>query len=147
MTWAGIPLCLWLTCTLWTPDNLWSFHKTISSESTLFFQFQFWSSFVVCCNPTVTFLLTISTIALFSQISTLRRQGRTLYPTVPENAEREAQSLFVQEVGWFLRYFLKDFHSQRACRKTQWNNWIQILEIIGGNNPKKLNHWQHLIVE
>ncbi|KAM9710203.1 dedicator of cytokinesis protein 9 isoform 3-T3 [Menidia menidia] len=31
------------------------------------------------------------------EISTLRRQGRTLYPTVPENAEREAQSLFVQE--------------------------------------------------
>uniref|UniRef100_A0A8C9SV68 Dedicator of cytokinesis 9 n=1 Tax=Scleropages formosus TaxID=113540 RepID=A0A8C9SV68_SCLFO len=31
------------------------------------------------------------------QISTLRRQGRTLYSTVPENAEKEAQSLFVQE--------------------------------------------------
>ncbi|MEQ2275473.1 Dedicator of cytokinesis protein 9, partial [Xenotaenia resolanae] len=31
------------------------------------------------------------------EISTLRRQGRTLYPTVPENAESEAQSLFVQE--------------------------------------------------
>ncbi|RXN01054.1 Dedicator of cytokinesis protein 9 [Acipenser ruthenus] len=30
-------------------------------------------------------------------ISTLRRQGRTLYSTVPENAEKEAQSLFVQE--------------------------------------------------
>lgn len=40
----------------------------------------------------------ISDFAL--QISTLRRQGRTLYPTVPENAEREAQSLFVQEVSW-----------------------------------------------
>lgn len=36
------------------------------------------------------------------QISTLRRQGRTLYPTVPENAEEEAQSLFVQEVGGVL---------------------------------------------
>lgn len=33
------------------------------------------------------------------QILTLRRQGRTLYPTVPENAERDAQSLFVQEVS------------------------------------------------
>lgn len=35
------------------------------------------------------------------QISTLRQQGRTLYPTVPENAEREARSLFVQEVSRF----------------------------------------------
>lgn len=35
------------------------------------------------------------------QILTLRRQGRTLYPTVPENAERDAQSLFVQEVSRF----------------------------------------------
>ncbi|KPP63761.1 hypothetical protein Z043_117951, partial [Scleropages formosus] len=34
---------------------------------------------------------------MHSQISTLRRQGRTLYSTVPENAEKEAQSLFVQE--------------------------------------------------
>ncbi|TMS06920.1 Dedicator of cytokinesis protein 9 [Larimichthys crocea] len=40
------------------------------------------------------------------EISTLRRQGRTLYPTVPENAEREAQSLFVQE-----------------CIKTYKSNW------------------------
>lgn len=41
----------------------------------------------------------ISNFAL--QILTLRRQGRTLYPTVPENAERDAQSLFVQEVSRF----------------------------------------------
>ncbi|XP_020568674.1 dedicator of cytokinesis protein 9 isoform X7 [Oryzias latipes] len=40
------------------------------------------------------------------EISTLRRQGRTLYPTVPENAEEEAQSLFVQE-----------------CIKTYKSNW------------------------
>ncbi|KAJ3591683.1 hypothetical protein NHX12_006815 [Muraenolepis orangiensis] len=33
------------------------------------------------------------------QISILRRQGRTVFPTVPENAAEEAQSLFVQEVG------------------------------------------------
>lgn len=32
------------------------------------------------------------------QISTLRRQGRTLFSTVPETAEKEAHSLFVQEV-------------------------------------------------
>uniref|UniRef100_A0A3B4GQN1 Dedicator of cytokinesis protein 9-like n=1 Tax=Pundamilia nyererei TaxID=303518 RepID=A0A3B4GQN1_9CICH len=31
------------------------------------------------------------------QISTLQRQGRTLFPTVPETAEKEAHSLFVQE--------------------------------------------------
>uniref|UniRef100_A0A3P9JBQ9 Dedicator of cytokinesis 9 n=1 Tax=Oryzias latipes TaxID=8090 RepID=A0A3P9JBQ9_ORYLA len=40
------------------------------------------------------------------EISTLRRQGRTLYPTVPENAEEKAQSLFVQE-----------------CIKTYKSNW------------------------
>uniref|UniRef100_A0AAR2JXA7 Dedicator of cytokinesis 9b n=1 Tax=Pygocentrus nattereri TaxID=42514 RepID=A0AAR2JXA7_PYGNA len=32
------------------------------------------------------------------QMSTLKRQGRTLHPTVPEGAERRATSLFVQEV-------------------------------------------------
>ncbi|KAJ8350269.1 hypothetical protein SKAU_G00253990 [Synaphobranchus kaupii] len=31
------------------------------------------------------------------QILTLRRQGRTLFPSVPENAEQAAQSLFVRE--------------------------------------------------
>lgn len=31
------------------------------------------------------------------QISCLRRQGRTLFSTVPETAEKEAHSLFVQE--------------------------------------------------
>uniref|UniRef100_A0A3Q3J9H8 Dedicator of cytokinesis 9 n=1 Tax=Monopterus albus TaxID=43700 RepID=A0A3Q3J9H8_MONAL len=40
------------------------------------------------------------------EILTLKRQGRTLYPTVPENAERKAQSLFVQE-----------------CIKTYKSNW------------------------
>uniref|UniRef100_A0A7N6F6N8 Dedicator of cytokinesis 9 n=1 Tax=Anabas testudineus TaxID=64144 RepID=A0A7N6F6N8_ANATE len=41
------------------------------------------------------------------EISTLRRQGRTLYSTVPENAEREAQSLFVQEC---LKTYKSDWH-------------------------------------
>ncbi|TNN36266.1 Dedicator of cytokinesis protein 9 [Liparis tanakae] len=41
------------------------------------------------------------------EISTLRRQGRTLYPTVPENAEREAQSLFVQEC---IKAYKSDWH-------------------------------------
>lgn len=33
-----------------------------------------------------------------SQISTLRRQGRTLFSTVPDTAGKEPHSLFVQEV-------------------------------------------------
>ncbi|XP_030198490.1 dedicator of cytokinesis protein 9 isoform X4 [Gadus morhua] len=41
------------------------------------------------------------------QISTLRRQGRTVYPTVPENAEGRAQSLFVQEC---IRTYNSDWH-------------------------------------
>ncbi|XP_056145327.1 dedicator of cytokinesis protein 9-like isoform X4 [Lampris incognitus] len=41
------------------------------------------------------------------QISTLRRQGRTLYPTVPENAVEEAQSLFVQEC---IKTYKSDWH-------------------------------------
>ncbi|MFT7818030.1 dedicator of cytokinesis protein 9-like isoform X3, partial [Arapaima gigas] len=41
------------------------------------------------------------------QISTLRRQGRTLYSSVPENAEKEAQSLFVQEC---IRTYNSDWH-------------------------------------
>uniref|UniRef100_A0A8C3AE01 Dedicator of cytokinesis 9 n=1 Tax=Cyclopterus lumpus TaxID=8103 RepID=A0A8C3AE01_CYCLU len=41
------------------------------------------------------------------EISTLRRQGRTLYPTVPENAEREAHSLFVQEC---IKAYKSDWH-------------------------------------
>nr|XP_040057671.1 dedicator of cytokinesis protein 9 isoform X14 [Gasterosteus aculeatus aculeatus] len=41
------------------------------------------------------------------EISTLRRQGRTLYPTVPEGAEREAQSLFVQEC---IKTYTSDWH-------------------------------------
>ncbi|XP_059906812.1 dedicator of cytokinesis protein 9-like, partial [Gadus macrocephalus] len=32
------------------------------------------------------------------QISIMRRQGRTLFSTVPENARKEAECLFVQEV-------------------------------------------------
>ncbi|CAJ1079445.1 dedicator of cytokinesis protein 9 isoform X9 [Xyrichtys novacula] len=41
------------------------------------------------------------------EISTLRRQGRTLHSTVPENAEREAQSLFVQEC---IKTYKSDWH-------------------------------------
>uniref|UniRef100_A0A8D0CUD3 Dedicator of cytokinesis 9 n=1 Tax=Sander lucioperca TaxID=283035 RepID=A0A8D0CUD3_SANLU len=41
------------------------------------------------------------------EILTLRRQGRTLYPTVPVNAEREAQSLFVQEC---IKTYKSDWH-------------------------------------
>ncbi|XP_030614171.1 dedicator of cytokinesis protein 9 isoform X4 [Archocentrus centrarchus] len=41
------------------------------------------------------------------EISTLRRHGRTLYPTVPENAEQEAQSLFVQEC---IKTYKSDWH-------------------------------------
>uniref|UniRef100_A0A671W3D2 Dedicator of cytokinesis 9 n=1 Tax=Sparus aurata TaxID=8175 RepID=A0A671W3D2_SPAAU len=44
---------------------------------------------------------------ILSDISTLRRQGRTLFPTVPENAEREAQSLFVQEC---IKTYKSDWH-------------------------------------
>ncbi|XP_036396561.1 dedicator of cytokinesis protein 9-like [Megalops cyprinoides] len=41
------------------------------------------------------------------QISTLRRQWRTLYPSVPENAEKEVQSLFVQEC---IKTYISDWH-------------------------------------
>ncbi|XP_076119975.1 dedicator of cytokinesis protein 9 isoform X7 [Alosa pseudoharengus] len=40
-------------------------------------------------------------------ISTLRRQIRTVYPSVPDNAEREAQSLFVQEC---IKSYNSDWH-------------------------------------
>ncbi|XP_023820909.1 dedicator of cytokinesis protein 9 isoform X5 [Oryzias latipes] len=41
------------------------------------------------------------------QISTLRRQGRTLFSTVPETAEKEACSLFVQEC---IKTYKSDWH-------------------------------------
>ncbi|XP_072300728.1 dedicator of cytokinesis protein 9-like isoform X2 [Eucyclogobius newberryi] len=41
------------------------------------------------------------------EISILRRQGRTVFSTVPENAEREAQSLFVQEC---IKTYKSDWH-------------------------------------
>ncbi|XP_056157186.1 dedicator of cytokinesis protein 9-like [Lampris incognitus] len=41
------------------------------------------------------------------QISTLRRQGRTLFSTVPEYAEKEAHSLFVQEC---IKTYKSDWH-------------------------------------
>uniref|UniRef100_A0A8C6LJ83 Dedicator of cytokinesis 9b n=1 Tax=Nothobranchius furzeri TaxID=105023 RepID=A0A8C6LJ83_NOTFU len=41
------------------------------------------------------------------QISTLRRQGRTLHSTVPETAEKEAHSLFVQEC---IQTYKSDWH-------------------------------------
>ncbi|MEQ2204981.1 Dedicator of cytokinesis protein 11 [Xenoophorus captivus] len=44
---------------------------------------------------------------LFLQISTLGRQGRTLHSTVPEAAEKEASSLFVQEC---IKTYKSDWH-------------------------------------
>nr|XP_057907975.1 dedicator of cytokinesis protein 9-like [Doryrhamphus excisus] len=41
------------------------------------------------------------------QICTLKRQGRTLFSTVPENAEHEAGSLFVQEC---IKTYKSDWH-------------------------------------
>ncbi|XP_029112772.1 dedicator of cytokinesis protein 9-like isoform X5 [Scleropages formosus] len=41
------------------------------------------------------------------QISTVKRQRRTLLPSVPENAEKEAQSLFVQEC---IKTYNSDWH-------------------------------------
>uniref|UniRef100_A0A8C5H908 Dedicator of cytokinesis protein 9-like n=1 Tax=Gouania willdenowi TaxID=441366 RepID=A0A8C5H908_GOUWI len=41
------------------------------------------------------------------QISTLQRQGRTLFSTVPESAEKEAHSLFVQEC---IKTYKSDWH-------------------------------------
>uniref|UniRef100_A0A8C4HK51 Dedicator of cytokinesis 9b n=1 Tax=Dicentrarchus labrax TaxID=13489 RepID=A0A8C4HK51_DICLA len=41
------------------------------------------------------------------QICTLRRQGRTLFSTVPETAEKEAHSLFVQEC---IKTYKSDWH-------------------------------------
>ncbi|XP_069376761.1 dedicator of cytokinesis protein 9 isoform X5 [Paralichthys olivaceus] len=41
------------------------------------------------------------------QISTLQRQGRTLFSTVPETAEKEAHSLFVQEC---IKTYKSDWH-------------------------------------
>ncbi|XP_063733796.1 dedicator of cytokinesis protein 9 isoform X2 [Eleginops maclovinus] len=41
------------------------------------------------------------------QISTLKRQGRTLFSTVPETAEKEAHSLFVQEC---IQTYKSDWH-------------------------------------
>ncbi|XP_030604322.1 dedicator of cytokinesis protein 9-like isoform X2 [Archocentrus centrarchus] len=41
------------------------------------------------------------------QISILRRQGRTLFSTVPETAEKEAHSLFVQEC---IKTYKSDWH-------------------------------------
>uniref|UniRef100_A0A8C7RD47 Dedicator of cytokinesis protein 9-like n=1 Tax=Oncorhynchus mykiss TaxID=8022 RepID=A0A8C7RD47_ONCMY len=49
----------------------------------------------------------INKTVLRLQISTQRRQGRTVYPTVPENAEKEAQSLFVQEC---IKTYNTDWH-------------------------------------
>ncbi|XP_036425767.1 dedicator of cytokinesis protein 9 isoform X2 [Colossoma macropomum] len=41
------------------------------------------------------------------QMSTLKRQGRTLHPTVPEGAEKRATSLFVQEC---IKTYNSDWH-------------------------------------
>ncbi|TKS67167.1 hypothetical protein D9C73_001510 [Collichthys lucidus] len=70
-------------------------------------------------------------------ISTLRRQGRTLYPTVPENAEREAQSLFVQERTNYVNnnnvLLLKD----NSDRSDGINSAVFTVEYCFGVHPKK----------
>lgn len=50
------------------------------------------------CQSLVRLCFSCLLFVLSPQISTLRRQGRTLFSTVPETAEKEAHSLFVQEV-------------------------------------------------
>uniref|UniRef100_A0A3B4TYG8 Dedicator of cytokinesis 9b n=1 Tax=Seriola dumerili TaxID=41447 RepID=A0A3B4TYG8_SERDU len=52
-------------------------------------------------------LFFMPTFHLSPQISTLRRQGRTLFSTVPETAEKEADSLFVQEC---IKTYKSDWH-------------------------------------
>uniref|UniRef100_A0A8C5F4M4 Dedicator of cytokinesis 9b n=1 Tax=Gadus morhua TaxID=8049 RepID=A0A8C5F4M4_GADMO len=44
---------------------------------------------------------------IISDISTMRRQGRTLFSTVPENARKEAECLFVQEC---IKTYTSDWH-------------------------------------
>lgn len=59
-----------------------------------------WSSRASVLSSAVFLLLCSHALfpLFFCQISTLKRQGRTLFSSVPETAEKEAHSQFVQEV-------------------------------------------------
>lgn len=61
-------------------------------------QYECMSRMELLCQCLLSVLFFMPALPFSPQISTLRRQGRTLFSTVPETAEKEAHSLFVQEV-------------------------------------------------